>query len=59
MKKLNLNQLKVRSFITTMKDENGIQTVKGGISGGACQPVEAYPVDIEWALGTRGGCTQW
>ena len=59
MKKLSLNQLKVKSFVTAVNDGNNPQTIKGGISGGACVPVEAYPIDIKWALGTRGGCTQW
>jgi len=58
MKKLNLNQLKVKSFVTSV-DEASIETVKGGLSGGACVPVEKYPRDIEWDLGTRGGCTHW
>lgn len=59
MKKLNLNELKVQSFVTDVKNGNHIQTIKGGLSGGACEPVKGYPVDVEWALGTRGGCSVW
>lgn len=40
-KKLNLDHLKVKSFVTSV--EGGLEnTVKGGISGGACVPVEKY-----------------
>ncbi|ELR72727.1 hypothetical protein C900_01106 [Fulvivirga imtechensis AK7] len=58
MKKFNLNQLKVQSFVTSVNGGK-IETIKGGISGGACVPAEKYPRDIEWDLGTRGGCTNW
>ena len=57
-KKLNLDDLKVKSFVTDLK--KGIEnTAKGGISGGACVPAEPLPIDTEWVLGTRGGCTVW
>ncbi|MEL6560578.1 MAG: pinensin family lanthipeptide [Bacteroidota bacterium] len=36
-KKLNLNDLKVESFVTNLEGESE-KTIQGGVSGGACAP---------------------
>lgn len=45
-KKLNLNDLKIKSFVTDL-DSGSVNTVKGGISGHhhTCQPAGEISID--------------
>lgn len=49
-KKLNLNALKVKSFVTNIKDDN-VNTIKGGSGINTCTP-ECDPPEL-----TKTGCS--
>ncbi|MGB3182240.1 MAG: pinensin family lanthipeptide [Cyclobacteriaceae bacterium] len=55
-RKLNLDQLEVTSFVTAV-DDNTCMKAAGGLAPNDGE--EAAPLDPEWILGTRGGCTHW
>jgi len=58
MKKLSLKQLKVESFVTKGKNLNA-NTVKGGLPPSDFYEHDEVPVDYDWVLGSRGGCSRF